>query len=79
MKKFAWIPKRVSSGSLVWLSYYYEYKSLYDENTGRPPLNGLYFIYTETPKEKTLRLLKESVRYNRNVWNNHTLTKEDKC
>jgi hypothetical protein len=79
MKKFAWLPRRVSSGKVVWLSWYYEYKSLYDENTGRPPLNSLYFVFTETPKEKTFRLLKESVRLNRNIWNDPRLIKEDKC
>lgn len=79
MRKFAWLPLRVSSGRVIWLSTYYEYKSLYDENTGRPPLNSLYFVYTETPQEKTFRLLKESVKYNRNVWNDPRLTKEDRC
>jgi hypothetical protein len=79
MKKFAWLPRCVSSGKVVWLSWYYEYKSLYDENTGRPPLNSLYFVFTETPKEKTFRLLKESVRLNRNIWNDPRLIKEDKC
>lgn len=79
MKKFAWLPKRVSSGKVVWLSCYYEYQTLYDENTGRPPLDSLYFVYSETPTEKTFRLLKESVVLNRNVWNDAILTKEDKC
>jgi len=77
MRKFAWLPKRVSSGQISWLSFYHEYKTLYDENTGRPPLNSLYFMFTETDKEKTFRLLKESVIHNRNVWNNHSLTKKD--
>ncbi len=77
MRKFAWLPQRVSSGRVVWLSYYYEYRTLYDENTGRPPIHSLYFTFTETPKEKTFRLLKESVIHNRNVWNDPTLTKKD--
>jgi hypothetical protein len=77
MRKFAWLPKRMSSGRVTWLSYYYEYRSLYDINTGRPPIYGLHFVFTETPKEKTLRLLKESVIQNRNVWNDPILTKED--
>jgi len=59
MRKFAWLPTRMSSGRVTWLSWYYEYKTLYDESTGRPPLNNLYFIFKETPKEKTFRLLKE--------------------
>jgi len=79
MRKFAWLPRRMSSGQVTWLAYYYEYRSLYDESTGRPPINSLYFIFTETPKEKTLRLLKESVTHNRNVWNDPSLAKEDKC
>ena len=57
-KLFAWLPIRVTSGKRVWLSYYYQYKSLYDASTGRPPLHGLYFVWTETPKEKIWRLLK---------------------
>lgn len=79
MRKFAWLPRRVSSGKVVWLSYFHEYKTLYDESTGRPPLNSLYFVFTETEKEKTFRLLKESVIHNRNVWNDPLLAKEDKC
>ncbi len=79
MKRFAWLPKRVSSGRLIWLTRYYEYRTLYDENTGRPPLNSLYFVYTETAKERTFRLLKESINHNRNVWNDYKLAKEDQC
>lgn len=79
MRKFAWLPRRVSSGRVVWLCYYFEYKTLYDENTGRPPINSLYFVFTETPQEKTFRLLKESVLHNRNVWNDPRLAEEDKC
>jgi hypothetical protein len=51
---------------------------LYDESTGRPPLNSLYFEWTETLQEKTWRVLKDSVVQNRNVWNDPLLTKEDK-
>jgi hypothetical protein len=79
MRKFAWLPRRVSSGQVAWLSWYWEYRSLYDESTGRPPINSLYFVFTETAKEKTFRLLRESVIYNRNVWNDPILAKEDKC
>lgn len=78
MRKFAWLPKRMTSGKVTWLAFYYEYKTLYDESTGRPPINSLYFIFTETPQEKTFRLLKESVIHNRNVWNDPILAKEDK-
>jgi hypothetical protein len=79
MKRFAWIPKKVSSGKIVWLSYYYHYETPYDFSTGRPPLFAQYFTFTETPKEKTFRLLKESIKHNRNVWNDPRLAKEDQC
>jgi hypothetical protein len=77
-KLFAWWPITVTSGRKVWLSTYYQHNSLYDETTGRPPLNKLYYEWTETAAEKTWRLLKESAVQNRNVWNNPLLTKEDK-
>jgi len=75
--KFAWWPTRVTSGKRVWLKAYIQHRSLYDESTGRPPLNSLYFEWTETPSEKTWRILKESVIHNRNVWNEPKLTEED--
>ena len=77
-KKFAWFPFQVTSGQWIWLTKYYCHKSLYDETTGRPPLNSLYFTWTETAKERTWRLLKESAIHNRNVWNDVKLIKEDK-
>ena len=77
-KRFSWLPTKVSSGKWIWFKKYYQTRSLYDENTGRPPLNGLYFIFSETEKERTWRLLKESIRHNRNVWNDPGLTKQDK-
>ena len=76
-KRFAWLPTKVTSGQWIWLKEYYEHKSLYDEATGRPPLNSLHFLWTETAKERTWRVLKESVVHNRNVWNDPRLTKED--
>jgi len=76
-KKFAWKPIKVTSGKWIWLSMYYQHKSLYDETTGRPPLNSLHFIWTETEKEKVIRLLKDKVVHNRNVWNEVNLTRED--
>lgn len=76
-KLFAWWPVKVTSGKLIWLKYYFRHKSLYDASTGRPPLNSLYFEWTETPQEKTWRLLKDSVVHNRNVWNTTELTKQD--
>ncbi len=77
-ERFAWLPIKVTSGKRVWLSTYYEHKSLYDTSTGRPPLNGLYFSWTETPSEKTWRLLTDGVVHNRNIWNTPNLIKEDK-
>lgn len=77
-KRFAWKPIKVTSGQWVWLKWYYQYKSLYDETTGRPPLNSLHFIWTETEQEKVLRILKDKVVHNRNIWNSPQLIKEDK-
>lgn len=77
-EKFAWLPTRVTSGRWAWLSKYYEHKSLYDETTGRPPINSLHFTWTETASERTWRVLKESVVHNRNVWNDPDLINKDK-
>ena len=77
-KVFALLPKQVTSGQWIWLTYYYQHQSLYDENTGRPPLNSLHFTWTETAGERTWRVLKQTVIQNRNVWNDVKLTKEDK-
>lgn len=77
-RKFAWWPVKVTSGKRIWLSTYYEHMYLYDASTGRPPLNSLYFKWTETPSEKTWRLLTDGVVHNRNIWNEHKLSKEDK-
>jgi hypothetical protein len=76
-KRFAWKPIRVTSGHWIWLKTYYQHKSLYDETTGRPPLNSLHFIWTETEKEKVIRLLKQTIIHNRNIWNDARLTKKD--
>jgi hypothetical protein len=76
-KKFAWSPVQVTSGQWIWLKTYYQHRSLYDETTGRPPLNSFYFVWTETADERTWRVLKETVVHNRNVWNDTRLTKED--
>jgi hypothetical protein len=76
-KRFAWRPVCVTSGKWIWLTRYYQHKSLYDETTGRPPLNSLYFTWTETASERTWRVLKESIVHNRNVWNEPQLTKAD--
>jgi hypothetical protein len=77
-KKFAWLPTRITSGKLIWLKYYFLHQNLYDSSTGRPPLGSLYFTWSETEAEQTLRLLKESAVQNRNVWNDPQLTKQDK-
>jgi hypothetical protein len=77
LEKFAWWPKRVTSGKLIWLSKYYEHVELYDRNTGRAPITTFDFRWTETPKEQTVRILKESVVHNRNIWNDTQLAKQD--
>jgi hypothetical protein len=56
--KFAWWPVTVTSGDRIWLKTYILHRSLYDESTGRPPLNSLYFEWTETLEEQVLRILK---------------------
>jgi hypothetical protein len=77
-KRFAWFPKRMTSGKRIWLKYYLEHRTLYDESTGRPPINSFYFEWTETLQEQTWRLLKETAIHNRNIWNDVKLTQEDK-
>ena len=77
-ERFAWLPIKVTSGKWVWLKNYYEHVELYDRNTGRAPLRTLDFRWTETAKERTWRMLKESIVHNRNVWNEPELTKQDK-
>lgn len=54
---FAWTPKRVTSGKIVWLSWYYSHIQYYDPSTGKPPATGYCFVWTETPQEQTFRLL----------------------
>lgn len=76
-EKFAWFPVRVTSGKLIWFVKYYEHVELYDKNTGRAPITSFDFRWTETAKERTWRLLKETAVQNRNVWNDPNLTKED--
>jgi hypothetical protein len=76
-ERFAWLPVQVTSGKWTWLRRYYQHKSLYDETTGRPPINSLHFTWTETASERTWRVLKESVVHNRNVWNAPDLTNQD--
>ena len=76
-KKFAWWPMRVTSSKWIWLATYYQHRSLYDETTGRAPLNSLYFGWTETSGERVWRVLKQTAIHNRNVWNDVKLTQED--
>lgn len=76
-KIFALFPKQVTSGKWVWLNFYYQHRSLYDESTGRPPLNDLYYEWSETTKEYKWRLMKERIVQNRNVWNDYSLTERD--
>ena len=77
IKRFAWWPTTVTSGERIWLNTYYLHRNLYDSSTGRPPINSLYFTWTETGQEHMMRLLKGTVIQNRNVWNDPLLTKED--
>jgi hypothetical protein len=77
-KRFAWWPVKVTSGRWVWLNILYQHKLKYDRTTGRPPLNSLHFLWTETPVERTWRLLKEANTHNSNSWNELTLTEKDK-
>lgn len=58
-KKFALLPTKMTSGRWIWLSEYIEHKELFDRYTSRAPISGLYFIWTETLKERVWRLLKE--------------------
>ena len=74
-KRFAWWPITVTSGKRIWFKSYYEHRSLYDESTGRPPLNSLHFVWTETAVERTWRLLTTSIDNNRNVWNDPSIIK----
>jgi hypothetical protein len=76
-KRFAWLPCQMTSGAWVWFRYYCHHRNLYDETTGRPPINSYAFEWTETVQEKTLRLLKQSIRHNRNIWNTPDLTQQD--
>jgi len=77
-KRFALLPKRVTSGKIVWFNYYFLHKELFDRRTGRAPVTSLHFTWTETAQEKTWRLLKETVVQNRNIWNEPELTNRDK-
>ena len=75
---FAWWPIRMTSNQLIWLKYYFRHRDPYDLNTGRPPLSAQYFEWTETEKERTWRLLKESAAHDRNIWNEYKYTKREK-
>lgn len=76
-ERFAWLPVRVTSGRRIWLETYYQHKLYYDQSSGCPPLKCLHFTWTETASERTMRILKESVGHNRNVWNDPKLIKEN--
>jgi hypothetical protein len=65
-KKFAWLPKQVTSGEQVWLRYYYEHQIDYDPSTGKPPIHGGCFVWTELEEERIVRLLKGDRNYVRN-------------
>ena len=75
-KRFAWLPTRMTSGRTIWLSGYTEHREMFDQNTNRAPVDGFYFVWTETAKERTWRLLKETAQQNRDVWNELELEKK---
>ena len=57
-KRFALLPRRVTSGRWVWFKNYYTVEMRFDPSTGRPPLNSTHYTFTETAAERTWRLLK---------------------
>lgn len=57
-KKFAWLPTQVTSGERVWLRHYYEHLIDYDPSTGKPPIHGGRFVWTELDEERIMRLLR---------------------
>ena len=57
-RKFAWLPVQVTSGERVWLRHYYEHLIEYDPSTGKPPIHGGCFMWTELEEERIMRLLK---------------------
>lgn len=75
-KRFAWLPTKMTSGRIIWLSSYTEHREMFDRRTNRAPIDGFYFKWTETEKERTWRLLKEAAQQNRNVWNEIELEKK---
>ena len=56
-KKLAWLPTQVTSGEHVWLRHYYEHLIDYDPSTGKPPIHGGRFVWTELEEERIMRLL----------------------
>lgn len=78
IKVFAFLPVTVTSGKRIWFKYYFKHKTLYDPTTNRPPLNCLYFEWSETEREREWRIMKENIIQNRNVWNDPILTSKEK-
>lgn len=78
VKRFAFFPKKVTSGKQVWFSFYYETFHSFDPATGRPPLNSQYYSFTETEKEYKWRKIKDLMVEKRNVWNEPKLTQQDR-
>ena len=57
-KRFAWLPKRSTSGKLIWLNEYHIRLTYYDHN-GKPPVKGLHFLpYVYTKNEFLVLKLK---------------------
>ena len=59
IEHFAWLPKRMSNDSCVWLRKYIEVRH-YVDLWNHPPLNGNYYSAFFTPKDHVVHLLKGS-------------------
>ena len=55
-EKFAWLPKKSSSGKTIWFSKYVVVQKFFDD-APRAPLRNLTWDRVYTPKEYTLLLL----------------------
>ena len=59
IEHFAWLPKRMSNDSCVWLRKYIEVRH-YVDLWNHPPVNGNYYSVFFTPKDHVVHLLKGS-------------------
>jgi len=56
-RKFAYIPKKVSSGKWVWFSYFYE-RRIHIDRYGMTPISQMYWSYTYSKKEFMIETLR---------------------